>query len=139
METTLYTYALYLVISVALTIWVGHTLFRNGRPFLIDVFGERADLADSVNHLLVVGFYLINFGYVTLTLRLTQHVSTAVLGIEALSQKIGMVLVVLGLMHFFNLYVFSRIRRYSRNTAPTKRLAAEGGATLDAMARAKGN
>jgi len=137
METTLYTYALYLVISIALTVWVGHTLFRNGRPFLIDVFGERADLADSVNRLLVVGFYLINFGYLTLTLRLTEHVSTAVEGIEALSQKVGMVLVVLGLMHFFNLYVFSRIRRSARFTHSAKRPPIEGSATMDAMARAK--
>ena len=32
-------------------------------------------------------------------------------GIEALSVKIGMVLIVLGGMHFFNLFVFSRMRK----------------------------
>jgi hypothetical protein len=107
------TYVLYLAISIALTVWVARTLFRNGRVFLVDVFRGKTDLADSVNHLLVVGFYLINLGYVTLALKLGYEVSNARGSIEALSTKVGQVLLVLGLMHFFNLFVFSRIRRRS--------------------------
>src|SRR6266446_10620617 len=107
------TYLGYLGISVALTIWVAHTLHKNGRIFLVDVFHGNEALADSVNHLLVVGFYLINFGYVSLALKLGYDVSTAQEGIEALSVKVGMVLLVLGGMHFFNLFIFSRMRRRS--------------------------
>ena len=105
------TYCFYLVISISLTIWVARTLFRNGRVFLVDVFHGNAALADSVNRLLVVGFYLINLGYVSLALKLGYDVTSARGSIEALSQKVGVVLLVLGGMHFFNLYVFSRIRR----------------------------
>ena len=65
MEPIVITYAAYLVISVFLTVWVARTLHKNGRVFLIEVFGGEEALADSVNHLLVVGFYLINFGGVT--------------------------------------------------------------------------
>ena len=107
------TYMIYLVISIALTIWVARTLHKNGRVFLVDVFHGNEQLADSVNHLLVVGFYLINFGYVSLALKLGYNVSTAQEGIEALSVKVGMVLLVLGAMHFFNLFIFSRMRRRS--------------------------
>ena len=105
------TYLIYLVISIALTIWVARTLHKNGRVFLVDVFHGNEPLADSVNHLLVVGFYLINFGYVSLALKLGYDVRNAQEGIEALSWKVGMVLVVLGGMHFFNLFIFRRIRR----------------------------
>src|SRR5687768_9444158 len=105
------TYLMYLSISIALTIWVAHTLHKNGRIFLVDVFHGNEGLADSVNHLLVVGFYLINFGYVSLALKLGYAVATAEQSIEALSVKIGMVLLVLGGMHFFNLFIFSRMRR----------------------------
>jgi len=97
--------------KIALTVWVGRTLFKNGRVFLVDVFHGNELLADSVNHLLVVGFYLINFGYVSLALKLGYDVVSAREGIEALSVKVGMVLLVLGGMHFFNLLVFSRMRR----------------------------
>jgi len=109
--TTAYTYLVYLAISIALTIWVARTLHKNGRVFLVDVFHGNETLADSVNHLLVVGFYLINFGYVNLALKLGYDVETAQQGIEALSVKVGLVLLVLGGMHFFNLLIFSRMRR----------------------------
>ncbi|MCM3870328.1 MAG: hypothetical protein ND895_06470 [Pyrinomonadaceae bacterium] len=105
------TYLIYLSISIGLTIWVARTLHKNGRVFLVDVFHGNEALADSVNHLLVVGFYLINFGYVSLALKLGYDVATPQEGIEALSVKVGMVLLVLGAMHFFNLFIFSRMRR----------------------------
>ena len=59
----------YLAISIGLTVWVARTLSKNGRVFLIDSFLGNQELADSVNHLLVVGFYLINVGYISLALK----------------------------------------------------------------------
>ena len=96
------------------------TLHQNGRVFLVDVFHGNEPLADSVNHLLVVGFYLINLGYVSLALKLGYSLASAQEGIEALSVKVGMVLLVLGGMHFFNLFIFSRMRRRAtlRNSPP---------------------
>src|ERR687894_719548 len=107
------THLIYLPLSVALTVWVAQTLHKNGRIFLVEVFHGNEALADSVNHLLVVGFYLINFGYVTLALKIGYQVNNAQEGIEALSWKVGLVLLVLGAMHFFNLLVFTRIRRHT--------------------------
>lgn len=111
MNIEITTYLLYLSISSAVTIWVAHTLHKNGRIFLVDVFHGNEPLADSVNHLLVVGFYLINLGWVCLMLKLGYPVESPQAGIEALSVKIGTVLLLLGGMHFFNLFVFSRMRR----------------------------
>ena len=110
MDTTVITYLLYLVISILLTVWVARTLFKNGRLFLVAVFHGNESLADSVNHLLVVGFYLINLGYISLALKLGYDVESARGSIEALAGKIGFVLLVLGGMHFFNLFLFNRIR-----------------------------
>src|SRR2546427_124287 len=98
-------------ISLAVTIWVARTLHKNGRIFLVVAFHSNIELADSVNHLLVVGFYLVNIGYLTLTLRTGASLASLRESIELLSDKIGMVLVVLGIMHFSNLYVFSRMRK----------------------------
>src|SRR5678810_1321801 len=93
------TYLIYLAISIALTIWVAKTLHKNGRIFLVDVFHGNEALADSVNHLLVVGSYLINFGYVSMALKLGYLINNAQEGIEALSVKVGMVLIVLCLLY----------------------------------------
>jgi hypothetical protein len=105
------TYALYLVISVALTVWVARTLHKNGRLFLVDAFHGNEALADSINHLLVVGFYLMNIGYVTLALKYGDRATDLQSLLEALSTKVGAVLLILGGMHFFNLYVFSKMRK----------------------------
>ncbi len=114
------TYAAYLLISIALTVWVARTLHKNGRVFLIESFGGQATLADSVNQLLVVGFYLINIGFVVFALKESRRPQDLAETIEALSTKIGLVLLVLGFMHFFNLLVFSRLRKRDalRHLAP---------------------
>ncbi len=111
MTPIVYTYISYLVISILLTIWVAHTLHKNGRIFLVEAFGGNEPLADSINHLLVVGFYLINIGYVTLALKERIAPEDLRQVLEVLSGKVGIVLLVLGGMHFFNLFVFSKMRR----------------------------
>ena len=111
MNPIVWTYIAYLTISVALTVWVARTLHKNGRIFLVDSFHGNEQLADSINHLLLVGFYLINIGYVTLALKYGDKPANLQEVFVALSTKVGAVLLILGAMHFFNLYVFSKMRR----------------------------
>jgi hypothetical protein len=111
MNTTVVCYVIYLAVSVALTIWVARTLHRNGRIFLIQAFHGNTAMADSVNHLLVVGFYLINIGYIALALKYGHKPDSAQESFEFLSTKLGLVLCVLGAMHFFNMYNFDKMRR----------------------------
>jgi hypothetical protein len=105
------TYVIYLLLGVALTMWVGRTLSRNGRVFLEDVFGGDRRMAEAVNHLLVAGFYLINFGFVVWYLRPSTNVHDARQVFDALSVKIGVVLLVLGGIHLGNLWLFTHLRR----------------------------
>lgn len=111
MNETVLTYGLYLALAITLTIWVARTLHKSGRIFLVECFHGNEELADSVNHLLVVGFYLINIGFVSLYLKTTEEVLGARGVFEALSGKMGIVLLVLGGMHFFNLLVFTKMRK----------------------------
>ncbi|MGO9435731.1 MAG: hypothetical protein ACLPH3_24215 [Terracidiphilus sp.] len=110
-------YLTYLAISIALTIWVARTLHRSGRVFLLDAFHGNAPLADSVNQLLVVGFYLVNAGYIALALKTSDPLSNLREIIELESSKIGVVLLILGAMHFFNMFVLARVRRRSTQHA----------------------
>jgi hypothetical protein len=106
-----WSYLVYVAVSIGLTVWVARTLHRSGRIFLVDAFHGNEALADSVNHLLVVGFYLINVGYVMLALKSAETPTSMQTAIELLSTKVGLVLLVLGAMHFMNMVVFSRLRR----------------------------
>jgi hypothetical protein len=105
-------YHSYLAISIAVTIWVARTLHRSGRVFLIDAFHGNAALADSVNQLLVVGFYLINVGYIALALKTADPLANFRGVIELESTKIGIVLLILGAMHFFNMFILAKMRRH---------------------------
>ncbi|HTB95940.1 MAG TPA: hypothetical protein VK716_02960 [Terracidiphilus sp.] len=104
-------YLSYLAISITITVWVARTLHRSGRIFLLDAFHGNAELADSINQLLVVGFYLINAGYIALALKTTDPLANLRAMIELESGKIGVVLLILGAMHFFNMLVLARMRR----------------------------
>jgi hypothetical protein len=111
MDLTVIAYVIYLLTSIALTVWVARTLSRNGRIFLEDVLHGNEKLADAVNHLLVVGFYLVNLGFVALYLNGHDTIDDTRAVFEALSTKLGVVLLVLGVMHLGNVYVLNKIRR----------------------------
>ena len=111
MDLTVVAYVIYLLVSIALTVWVARTLSHNGRIFLSDVLHGNEKLADAVNHLLVVGFYLVNLGFVALYLSDDGTIEDTRGVFEALSTKLGVVLLVLGVMHLGNVYVLNRIRR----------------------------
>ena len=112
MNATVVTYLVYIVVSVALTVWVARTLTRNGEIFLVDVFHGEQKIAAATNKLLVVGFYLINLGFVSLMLRVSQPVDSAQQAIEALASKLGAVALLLGVFHLANVLVLSRVRRH---------------------------
>ncbi|TGK33292.1 ankyrin repeat domain-containing protein [Leptospira gomenensis] len=113
---TIALYVSFLVISILMTVWVARTLSKNGRVFLVQMFSGEEKLADSINHLLIVGFYLINIGYISLSLTSNRKPLDLAECIETLTTKVGIVLLILGAMHFFNLYLFAKFRKRISNT-----------------------
>lgn len=125
MNTNLSIYTAYFLVSLGMTIWVARTLHKNGRLFLVDAFSGNNELADSVNHLLLVGFYLINLGFILLFLRVGSKPADMVEGVEYISTKLGIVILVLGVMHFFNMFNFSRMRKKAHTHRPPPIAAAK--------------
>src|SRR5262245_8467156 len=95
-------YGVYSFLSIALTVWLARTLFKNGAVFLEDVFEDSPRLAEAVNRLLVVGFYLVNLGYACVLLKAHPDSNTPIAAIETLATKLGALLLSLALMHFGN-------------------------------------
>jgi hypothetical protein len=110
------TYLAYLLVSIGLTLLVGHALARNGRAFLLDVFGTSGP-AEAISNLLVVAFYLINLGFIALTMRTAGDISSARQAIQLLAAKIGVVLLVLGALYLIDIVVLTRLRRRQRPQA----------------------
>ncbi|TIX49839.1 hypothetical protein E5222_11310 [Alteraurantiacibacter aquimixticola] len=104
-------YALYLAFSIGLTVWVARTLSSNGEIFLIDCFGHDEKLARSTNHLLVVGFYLVNLGFILLALQFGREPTTGPEAIRFIATKVGLAVLVLGGWHFFNMHAIAKFGR----------------------------
>ena len=102
-------YAAYAAITIVLTAWLARTLFQNGTAFLRDVFEDRPGLADAVNRLLVVGFYMLNLGYGFYVLRAGPGLD-ALEAVQYLVNRLAVLLISLALIHFANVFVFWRIR-----------------------------
>lgn len=115
-------YALYLFASLAMTVWVARTLSFNGEVFLIDCFGHDAVLARSTNHLLVVGFYLVNIGFILLALQFGTEPATVPQAIRFVATKVGLAVLVLGFWHFSNMRAIARygrlVGRWVRDSRP---------------------
>ena len=108
-------YAIYMVISLSVTVWVGTTLRTSGRKFLLTAF-DREDMADTVNRMLQIGFYLSNVGYIAVIFQTySQLNSIAADTLEAMIPKLGGVLLILGLVHLFNMLIIAKMRRTSHD------------------------
>ena len=111
MDLTVVAYLLYLAVVVPLTIWVGRALRRHGEVFLVDVFAGDERLAHSVNQLLVIGFYLLNFGFLSNFMASSAEVVTGRELMELLSGKVGGVALVIGVIHLANVWALNAYRR----------------------------
>ncbi|MBV8761242.1 MAG: hypothetical protein JO257_28350 [Deltaproteobacteria bacterium] len=100
----------YAAIAVGLTIWLARALSRHGEVFLDTVF-DNPKVVHAVNQLLVIGFYLVNLGWAFLLAKGGGAVQTSADAIGLLVDKLGLLLLLLGVAHLCNLYVFHRIKK----------------------------
>lgn len=121
-DYTVLMYLAYLISSLALTIWVARVLFKHGRLFLVEIFEQNEPLADSVNKLLQVGFYLVNIGYMLMVLTYYKSIPTPRMVVEVLSLKVGTIVLVLGFWHFINLFILFRLRKRHLLRRPAMRV-----------------
>ncbi len=114
-------YTIYLPIVIVLTFYVAHSLFKNSIIYMEDIFNGRIEIAKATNTLFKIGFYLMNLGFALFILRIGDTLSNAQETIEALSMKVGGFSIYLGVMLFFNMYLFFRGKRVAKQ----KRVVAE--------------
>jgi nitric oxide reductase large subunit len=109
-------YLVYATLAVGLVIYLARTLRANGSVWLRDVF-DSDELAASVNHLLVIGFYLLNLGYAFLLFQLQPTYASLTEAFNQLTTKVAWLLLSLGVIHLFNMFVFWRIRTHRQRAA----------------------
>ena len=107
-------YFIYLPVAILLTWFVAHTLFRNGLVFMRDIFFGREEIARATNSLFKIGFYLLNIGFALYIMQIYDDLKGVQGTIESLSSKLGGFSIYLCIMLFFNLYLFFRGKKVSK-------------------------
>ncbi len=101
---------IYIVVAVSMTVWLASTLYRNGLELLRQRDDQQPLLAQATSRLLVIGFALFTLGYAFLLLRVEGEM-TGIDALQFLVQRLGILLVSLGLIHLLNTLIFLRFRR----------------------------
>ena len=98
-------YIIYLLITYWVTVHVGWIFFKNGRVYILSLLQGDVSIADSINRLLLTGYYLVNLGYAAWMIHLWQPVHNLEEMIETISQMVARILLTLGVLHFINMTV----------------------------------
>ena len=104
MTLTVAAYLVYLPVTFFITIRVGWVFFKNGQHYIDLIVPDHA-LAKAINRMLLIGYYLVNLGYVTMSLSIWARLETLEEFFDFLSMRIAIIMVVLGVMHFVNMAV----------------------------------
>jgi hypothetical protein len=97
-------YIVFIILVVFIIVYVGRYFYTNGRVFIISLLDGNVSLADQVNKVLLVGYYLVNTGYAFLKLQRWQRISTVEAWLSSLTLNIGTLVLILAFLHYMNMY-----------------------------------
>jgi hypothetical protein len=103
-------YAVYLIACGLLIAGLAIVLHWAGDVFLHDAFRGKPELARAVARLLDIGFYLVSVGYVAMTTHSWIDFNSRVDVADAIATKVGFFLLLLGLLHVFNILILAVFR-----------------------------
>lgn len=107
-------YCIYLLIGVGITVFVGKHLHKNGYYLILDLFDNEV-FTKTLNLMLLVGYYLVNIGYISMTITTFNHMENAQDVFEAVGEKVGLIFIILGLLHVNNILVLSLLSKRKEN------------------------
>ena len=120
MNLNILTYAIFFSVISFITIKVGWVFYKNGEHFIHNLMPEDPHLVQSINKLMLVGYYLLNLGYAAVILSMWETITTIEQMIRVLSEKTGIIIIGLGLMHFFNLLWLNLIPKIKKSLKISK-------------------
>jgi len=101
-------YIIYLSLTAIIIVHVGRTCYTNGNIFIQNLLKKDKVLASHVNKLLLLGYYLLNIGYCSITLVSWNTIETSLKLIEVLSTKVAFIILVIAVMHYINIIMLNK-------------------------------
>jgi len=108
MNLNILAYIIYLLLTASTIIYVGNTCYQNGKVFIQQLIPQNHLLAQQVNKILLLGYYLLNLGYCATTLIAWYQIEAAPQLVEMIAGKMAKIIVIIAVMHYFNIYIIKK-------------------------------
>lgn len=105
-------YLLYFICTYIVTVRAGWIFYRNGRVYILQLTGGNETLTDAINKLLLTGYYLLNLGYAAVAIRSWTDILTLEQLIVSVVSLMAKIMLLLAIIHFFNLLSIYLVSRY---------------------------
>ena len=104
-------YLIYIPLTMFITIYVGKQCHMHGLIYVKSAFSND-DLANSVNNLLLIGYYLVNIGYAIMGIQSWEYITSAHQLISDISLHLGSIILILALLHYTNITGLALVRKF---------------------------
>ncbi len=108
-------YTIYLLITYFVTVHVGKVFYKNGRVYILNLLAGDESTTDSINKILLTGYYLLNLGYASLMIRFWKSIYSYEELVSSIGIMTGRILLSLALIHFFNMIVIYLLSNYKKS------------------------
>ena len=104
-------YIIYGIISIYVTLIVGYKFHKNGLLYIVQITGNQ-EISESINNLLLILYYCLNIGYAIIVVSIWETVTNFQEMINSIGTHTGTIIILLALMHYFNLTWIYLINKY---------------------------
>lgn len=103
-------YLIFIIITSFITIDVGRRCFNAGKLYLEYLIKDE-DFCLTVNRILLGSYYLVNLGYISISLSFWGTISSIEELLYTVSNRIGTIVLILCALHFINLFMLYILRK----------------------------
>lgn len=103
-------YVIFLTISSYITIDVGRRCYNAGKSYL-DYLIHDSDLCLTINRILLGCYYLINLGYIAISLTTWDRVDSMEEVFTVTAFRIGSIALILCALHYMNIFALYFLRK----------------------------
>ncbi len=103
MNLNLIAYLVYGLIILPVIIFVGRSCHLNGKPFIMHFAKDQKSIGNSISHLLLIGYYLVNIGFTIYIVSKWKQLGSNQETLESICIHIGAILLILAVLHYLNI------------------------------------
>lgn len=100
-------YLIFFIIIVFIVVAVGKICYQNGNVFVAELIPNHLNLCKQINKVLLVGYYLVNIGYASLTLSGWETINSVLQMVELIAIKVSTIVCILSILHYLNIIILT--------------------------------